>query len=180
MRYLMLCCVLLWGTAAMAQGLTQDEAERFIDSLPEATTLGQQLQDSDKAEQFSQVMSPSKDKPYAPYTRGAAFMKMETPELYRTMGKIAEKHGFDSVESWARIGDRVMAAFMAIEVEKMPEASRKTAENMTPEMLDSMPANVRARIEGAMVMLAMTKTVSGADLTLMRKLAPRMRQQLGG
>lgn len=180
MRYLMLCCLLVWGTAATAQGLTQDEAERFIDSLPEATTLGQQLQESDKAEQFSQVMTPSKDKPYAPYTRGAAFMKVQTPELYRTMQKIATKHGFDNVETWARTGDRVMAAFMAIEVEKMPEASRRTAEQMTPEMLDAMPSNVRARLEGTMAMLAMTETVSEHDLTLMRKLAPRMREKLGG
>ncbi len=180
MRYIMLCCLLLWGTTAMAENLSQDEAERFVDSLPEATTVGQQIQESDKAERFSVVMTPMEGQPYAPYTRGAVFMKMETPDLYRTMERIADKHGFDSVETWANVGDRVMAAFMAIEVEKMPEDTRKMAENMTPEMLNALPVNVRARIQGTIAMLEMTKKVSAEDLALMRELAPRMRQQMGG
>ncbi len=77
---------------------------------------------------------------------------------------IVEDSGFDSVQNWASVGDKVSAAMMAIEMRKQP----MDMSQMTPEMIAMMPENMRAQIEGAMRLIKATENVPEEDITLVQ------------
>src|SRR5690606_14835829 len=96
---------------------------------------------------------PQSGEPLQPYTRSLEYLRDEQGEAYEAMGDIVEEHGFESLEQWAGIGDRVMVAWLALQMEGNEVGA------ITPEMLDQVPPQMRPQIER---MLAMMEAVSNA------------------
>lgn len=80
------------------------------------------------------------------------------------ISEMAEDAGFDSIEEWASIGDRVSAAMMAIEMEKEPVDMSQ----MTPEMMAMVPESMRQQMEGAMRMIKAVKNVPATDIAIVK------------
>ncbi|GER07492.1 hypothetical protein GCM10007972_21220 [Iodidimonas muriae] len=185
MRYVMMFVMLVaigtggWGHTARAQDLNTDMVERFIESLPGIIALGQNLQESGQAAGFQDALRPTPESGFTPYSRGAAWLENNSPENFNAMMELVESNGFSDVQSWARTGDQVMAAFMATEIETMSPESRRMAEQVSPEMLAQMPHGVREQIEGMRVVLDAVKQVPQAHIDIVRPLIPLLKEKIG-
>ncbi|WP_281301341.1 MULTISPECIES: hypothetical protein [unclassified Iodidimonas] len=178
MGFALLFC--LFAMPLAAQDLDKSSAARFIESLPEVILLGEDLQESGLAEGFQNALKPSVEHGFSPYQRGTDWMKTAAPESYQKMKDVAADHGFSDVDEWARVGDQVMGAFMAMEMQNIPDESRAMAEQMTPDMLAQMPQAVREQIEGMKIMLAAIKDVPEQNIETVRPLVPDLKAVLGG
>ncbi len=149
---LALTLALLLPLVATADSLTDERVRAFINTLQDAETLeedldelNQDLPDADHGSEmpdFSSIFSDSVD-------------KMRGHDTYDRMEAIVEDHGFDSMEAWGATGDRVFQAWMAIEVENQhPEMAREMAGvmdeiNNNPSLSEAQKEQMRTMMGGA-------------------------------
>lgn len=147
---------------AAAQNLTENEARRFVDSLPAVTEFGNSMDESLQKGAFDEEMRPAPGEPFEPYSRGIAFLKSEDQGIYNELGDIVSDHGFSSPEVWASAGDKLFMAYMASQMKNsdMPQ-------NMTPEMIDRMPKSMQEQMKGIMAMMEQAKNVPPEDIAAM-------------
>ncbi|MBP6018920.1 MAG: hypothetical protein KA735_05465 [Burkholderiaceae bacterium] len=86
--------------AANAQPLTPQQVERFIASMPETAALGDKHDDNKR-----RTIDPAQ-----PLTSSLKLMDKQSP-AYADLAQLASRHGFSSVEQWANVGDRTIAAY---------------------------------------------------------------------
>ena len=61
------------------------------------------------------------------------------PPTYRKFSAIVERYGFESLEEWEQVGNRISAAYMAINMEGLPAFDTSAMESYMPSMED-LPA----------------------------------------
>ncbi len=173
----LVCFCLLWVLPAHAADLSRAEVEGFIEAFEEIRVEAEAYED--EAEEYRRES-------------GRTFTSFsDAVEIMRAVGfdeidDIAEDHGFADGADWGRVGDRVMAAYMAIQMgdagggqdmaETMAQMRQMLEED--PNMTEEQKAALLAQMEDAMAqaeaaMAGMPET-SQADRDLVREYVPQL------
>ncbi|NYT63268.1 hypothetical protein H0A66_13180 [Alcaligenaceae bacterium] len=92
------------GTA-VAGPLTEQQVERYLNSMPQAQVLSQKHDDGKR-----KPIDPQR-----PLSSALELMNKQGP-AYNDLGKLAAEYGFSSTEEWANVGDRVMNGYLFLKL----------------------------------------------------------------
>lgn len=99
-------CLFLFGQSvgtALATPLTEQQVERYLNSMPQAQALSAKHDDG-KRKKIDRTR---------PLASGLDLMKKTGP-AYEDLSNLAKTHGFSSAEEWADVGDRVMNGYVVL------------------------------------------------------------------
>ncbi len=99
-------CLFLFGQSvgtAVATPLTEQQVERYLNSMQEAQALSAKHDDG-KRKKIDHTR---------PLASGVELMKKKGP-AYDDLSKLAKAHDFSSPEEWADVGDRVMNGYIVL------------------------------------------------------------------
>ena len=147
-------CAALSTGSAMAASFTSDEAIKFADCLAPLAEFSQSHGDAISTDEIEMV----KDGKIAVYSAHMAEIEASHPNLFKEMNGITKSCGFEGAEEFANVGNQVIAAHIARDMEPLPAE----IEMMTPEMLAQLPAKVRSGIEMAKIL----ENVPAEDMAL--------------
>ncbi len=150
------------GAFAGDQPLTEDQAQRFVKTLPVLESFGKELEAEGKMEEFRISTEPMVDKEFKPYSSAITVLKEEHPADHARLGAKLKPHGF-SADEWAGVGDRVIIAWMALKMEQEDPGAMAQMEAMDQSMIEMMPENMKAQIQRALVMVETVKSASPED-----------------
>lgn len=157
--------LLLIVTGAIASDdkpLTEDQVKRFVATLPALDALGDELEAEGKTEDLVIETQPKAGAPFRPYSDAVAALKEKHPADHTRLTQAVKPHGF-SAEEWGRVGDRVMIAWLALEMEEEDPRSMAMMEGMDKSMLDMAPPEMKAQLEATFAMLDTVKNAPEAD-----------------
>lgn len=157
---------------AQAENLSDSTIRAFIATMQDAQVLQEKYEGTEGwPEPTSEDMDSMPD-----MTRlfSSGVEKMVGTPAYNKFESVVEKRGFDSLEGWASVGDRVFGAMMAIEMKgEDPGAGEEMAEAMAeiendPNMSAEQKAQMRAMMGAAMGITQMANDVPSADIEAVR------------
>lgn len=145
------------SAAESSTPLTQENIQRFLQSMPDVQKLGEKFSDDEKGDPLAAMATrdqmtmqggafgmapPSKEqleRAVAPLTSSLSSMRVHSG--YDEMVAAVKRHGFNSVEEWATIGDRSIRAYAALQMEtEAPELKAQMAEMKASLEKSGMPA----------------------------------------
>ncbi|WP_417568286.1 hypothetical protein [Marinobacter sp.] len=133
---------------AHASDLRSSTIESFLASLQDMQSIFDDSEASEPDEEFT-----GSDDWNIDFTRMYSGMVDELsnhPPTQRKVGAVAERHGFESLEQWGRIGDRIFTAYMAIHAEGQPAVDTGAMENYMA-LMENLPEaekqNIRKMME---------------------------------
>ena len=156
----LLIAAALMAAPGLAADLTEDAARRFVASLDAIEPLSAELEAASDEVPFDPF--PKKGEPFAPYTQGLATMKEKLPDIHKRLSAAVKTHGF-SASDWAATGDKVMLAYMGLELDKQGPEAMAQFKAMDEAMLDQMPPQMRERIERVFAMVEAAADAPDAD-----------------
>ena len=147
--------------AAYAEtALTAARIEKFLDSVTDVDSFGEELKAAGHEDIVSSNMKVHENGKFSPYQMSIDALKKDRVADYKKLGAIVKKHGFKSQEDWASAGDGVMLTYSALKAGgNMPDYEEMTAQ-MTPETMAMMPPEAKAQMEAAMVMMKTLSSVT--------------------
>lgn len=148
--------------AADVKPLTEDEAKRFVATLPAVDELGSELREDGKIEALNARSRPKAGEEFKPYSGAVAGLKEKHPAEHGRLAAIVGKHGF-STDAWGAVGDRVMVAYLAERMERENPGAMKQMEAMDASMIDMMPAHVKEQMAAAMALMDSVKNAPAED-----------------
>lgn len=170
--------LVMYGIAAPATGwaLSQDEAENFIQAMPKVQELGDAMETEGKNVTLRAQMKPQPGKPFHPYTSAVAALSEHYPDDYDALEDVIEEYDFDSPEEWAEVGDAVMKAYVAINMEGTPAPVDMA--NMNPEMMAMLPPAAKAQMQQASAMMKTMRNAPEEDKAIIRPLIGALEQNM--
>ncbi|MCK0162514.1 hypothetical protein [Marinobacter sp. S6332] len=173
-RWSLALVVSLMAFAAQAKDLSDSTIQAFIASLNDAQELQDKYEDTEGwPDPESEDMASMPDMTRL-FSNGVE--QMEGTPAYDEFEAVVEKRGFDNLESWASVGDRVFAAMMAINMKKEgadsgagQEMAKAMAEiENNPNMSEQQKAQMRAMMGAALSITKMADDVPAADIEAIR------------
>lgn len=155
---LVLAC-LLAAPKAVAQGLTESTVRAFLDSLEATEPV--LLEYEDELDEFEDESDTSDFS--AIFSSGLE--QMQNHPMYNDIENVIKRHGFSSVEQWARTGDQVFQAWFALEMEEQGPAAQQEMQRAlaeidnNPHMTEDQKAQMRAMMGTAMNTMSAAKDV---------------------
>ena len=165
--------IFLFGAPAFAEKvepLTEDQAKRFVETLPALDAMGKELEESGRFEALNARTKPEAGKPFKPYSNAVVALKEEYPAEHARLGTLVGKHGFKA-EEWGAIGDRVMVAYFAERMERENPGAMKQMEAMDASMLEMMPAHVQDQMGAVMSLITAVKNSPAEDRKAIKAVA---------
>ncbi len=151
------------GIAAAGDNpLTEDQAKRFVETLPALDQFGKDLEAEGKTEQMSIDTQPKAGEEFKPYSTAVAVLEKRHPADHKRLANLVKPHGFSAGE-WGDVGDRVMIAWMALKMQEEDPRTLQMMEGMDKSMLDMMPPELKAQMEAAFAMMETVKNAPEAD-----------------
>ncbi|SFR51497.1 hypothetical protein SAMN05216203_1048 [Marinobacter daqiaonensis] len=161
--------ILVMAGTAQAESLTDSKIRSFIDSLESAQALG------DEYPELEQDMADDNDMPDLTRLFSSSLAKLDrNPQIRGKLKNIVVDHGFDSLESWGRTGDRIYAALVALEMGGQAAKSAREMEQAlaevenNPNISDAQKAEMRQRMSAAMSGMEAAQNVPEADKQAVR------------
>ncbi|MEX2468195.1 MAG: hypothetical protein WD396_00430 [Pseudohongiellaceae bacterium] len=173
MRYILTLYIVFIAPLALSQPLTPEAVRGFVNSLPEVHSFTENQNSQVSQLAFEEEMMPRAGEPFAPYSRALDMMRDNHAEIYQGIEDLIGNFGFATAEEWATTGDRVIAAFIATQISS---SDMEQMEQMTPEMLNQVPAQMRPQIERMLAMMATIRETPEADIEVVRPLAGELQQ----
>lgn len=99
-RWLAFMALTMATGIAMAAGLTEEQVQNYIDSVPDTIVLGEKHQQEQKNVD-----------PLRPMGSSLELMEKDS-ESYKDLTILAKKYHFKNAEQWADVADRVMQAYI--------------------------------------------------------------------
>lgn len=138
-----LTCLLISPTA-FAQSLTEKTVRSFLDSLQAAEPVMMEHE-----EELEALADQSDDTDFsAIFSSGLEQMKGHA--MYQDLESLVKRHGFSSIEQWAKTGDQIFQAWFALEMDEQRPAAQQemqqalaeieSSPHMTPEQKEQMKA----------------------------------------
>ncbi|TYC55364.1 hypothetical protein FMN52_16955 [Marinobacter sp. BW6] len=174
----LLTLLALFSAGTQAQSLSDQTISSFIDSLKAAERLGSEFEDlGDEMDSpndgsmpdFSSMLSDS-------------LSELEGHQAYGQLEDLVQDHGFSNLEEWASTGDRIIQAWMAIEMEQQNPAARQEMnaamaeiEN-SPHMTAEQKAQMRAMMQSAMGAMETASNAPPADVEAVRPHVEALRE----
>lgn len=170
-RCLLALLLSILAFTAQAEKLTDSTIGAFIASMQEAQALQDQYEDT---EGWPDPDTDDIDSiPDMTRLFSSGVEKMKGTPAYGKFEGVVKKHGFDNLQSWASVGDRVFAAMMAIEMKGAGDGGSEMAEAMAemendPNMSPEMKAQMRAMMGAALNITKAADNVPAADIEAVR------------
>ena len=111
-----------FASAKEATTLTPEKVRALLKTLPEVSDLGEEYDAAD--DPLPQIAGGDETAPQAAAERmrsgmlSGAVPQLRAHSAWSKFQAITARHGFDSVEEWANVGDRVMAGFLQLQLAK--------------------------------------------------------------
>lgn len=171
-----LCSLVMSASSALADAnrlLDALEAKRFVDSLDPAYAFSKRMESEGKAKYTSVIKKHLTGDDYNVYTQNMIHFKETYPQEYEAFTVVIKQFGFSSCEEWASVGDAVILAYLAGQ-EDMNEIAKDMEKNMTPEVLASMPPEIKAQTEAAMTMMKVIKNIPPRNIETVKPYAQKI------
>jgi hypothetical protein len=156
------------AASALGQTVTTDQIDRFIAVVTELQDFETRYPDvaADLEVQARGDLSAmiNQDGEIAAFERMIG--RLPAGEARSEITSVAKRNGFGSLDEFATVGDDIMMAFIALQMEGQDMAAM--ANQMPAEQLAMMPPNVRAQIETALRMAEVAKSVPPASVEAVR------------
>ncbi len=166
------------AVASENKPLTDDQAKRFVDTLPALDRLGEELREEGKTDKLEIATQPKSGEEFTPYSNAVAALKTEHPADYAKLGAAVKPHGF-SADEWGHVGDRVIIAYLALEMEKQDPRSAAMMEGMDASMLDMVPPEMRDQLAATFAMMETVKNAPADDKAVVAKIKPQLDEYMG-
>ncbi|GGY61348.1 hypothetical protein [Marinobacter zhanjiangensis] len=167
-RILIMCAMvssLLAAGIAQAETLTSTRIQSFLDTRDDLAGFDDDYPGLQQAsEEIRDMTSPL----------SSAIPALEQfPEARKHLEKTVTEHGFDSVEDWANVGDRIILAQIAISMQDMSAEERAMSEEMMSadygeDMPEYMKERAREMAAGARAMRSAAEAVPPEDIEAVR------------
>jgi hypothetical protein len=173
----------LLAFSTQAKTLSDNTIRAFIDSMRDAQTLQEEYEGTDQWPDMTNEDMESMPDMSRLFSEGVE--KMKDYPAYDQFENMVEKHGFDSPEDWALVGDRVFQAMMAIEMKgKNPNMGQDMSDAMAnidnnPDMSAEQKAQMKAMMSGVMGMVKSATNASPADIKAVRPHMDALRAVMG-
>lgn len=171
-RWSLALVVSLLAFAAQAKDLSDSTIRAFIATMNDAQALQDKYGDTERWPDPEDEETTSMPDMTRLFSTGVE--QMEGTPAYAEFESVVEKRGFDSLESWASVGDRVFAAMMAIQ---MKSESSGVGQEMAgvmaeiendPNMSEQQKAQMRAMMGAALNITKIADDVPAADIEAVR------------
>ena len=164
----MLGCTLWLPLVAAAADLTSDMVGRFVASMGGMQEIAAQYEDIGESNTAfePQAMDDIAQRAMTPFSSNLS--EMQAHEGYGDLLAMIRKHGFDSAEQWAQVGDRVVRAYAALKIaSEAPDMDQQMAQamqelenaNLTPEQKQMM----QGMLQSSTVVVNAFRDVPDAD-----------------
>ena len=161
---LALFCVSL---SSMAKDLTQSNVGSFISAMDDLrNTNDPALKALNDKTQFNpkKSISVSKEGQLNVYQNA---IQQEIPNDSRTALKnLAKNNGFSSLEQWAQISDRIIAAYLQVNLDK--QGGLNKIPELTPQIRQALPPEMLAQIEQINKMAKEVGNAPAKDVALVK------------
>ena len=167
---------------ALALELTDQNVQKWINSYS-AVVEWSQTQDKKDLEFLEQKQSEQTPKFDALFSN--AIKDMKGHKIYNDFAGVLKKNGFSDTGEWAQLGDRIMAATMAVEIEKHEASSGQHRAQMKQAMdglmnNPNLSAEQKAQMQQMMGMstqvLDVADKVPAKDKEVIRRNADQIKQ----
>ena len=147
--------------AVAPDALTADDARHFAETLAPIQAFGDALEKEGK---FNVLVGGGAtiDGVFKPYSAGVAALKTMLPGELGRLAAVVKPHGF-TPEQWGAVGDRVMAAYMALRIEREQPGALAQIELLDLTGVENMPADARKQMTDYNAMMKAVKSAPEAD-----------------
>lgn len=153
--------------------LTEDQAKRFVKTLPALEALKNEMDEEGKSEHMNVATRPKAGEPFKPYSNAVAALKKDFPADHARLAKAVKPFGFTAAE-WGNVGDRVMIAHMANKMQNEDPRTMAMMENMDPSMIDMMPPEMRDQLASTFAMMETVKNAPAEDREVVAKVGDEL------
>ncbi len=161
--------LIFWSAAFAGDApLTEDQAQRFVKTLPALEALKKEMDEEGKSEHMQVATRPKAGEEFKPYSNAVAALKKDFPADHARLAKAVKPYGFSAVE-WGAIGDRVIIAHLANKMQEEDPRAMAMMENMDPSMIEMMPPEMRDQLEGTFAMMETVKNAPAEDRAVVAK-----------
>lgn len=102
-------------------------------------------------------------------------VKQFTDKEVNALEGLIKKTGFSSLQEWTKMGDKLSAAIMAIEMTKESKDMLIAAESQLPQL----PPETRKQVEGAIRMMKAAQKIPESDIATVKAIYPRLQKIMG-
>ncbi len=142
--------------------LTEDQAQRFVKTLPALNALKTEMDAEGKSEHMRIATQPQAGEKFKPYSNAVAALKEDYPADHARLSKAVKPHGF-SAQEWGAVGDRVIIAHLANKMQKEDPRTMQMMDTMDQSMIDMMPPEMRARLAATFAIMETVKNAPAHD-----------------
>lgn len=180
-----LILVIMLVPSVHAEDLSERQVEQFISTLPELRELGEEYRETEAfSEMGSDIQKAAREGEFRPMEMMVE--RLADHEMFSTFTGVISEHGFEDPGEWARTGDRVMRAMMAIQMESQDTGKMKRQIEAMMERLEkdsSLSADQRKRMkramESAMAGMQIVTEAPEADIEVVRPHRDRLQKAMG-
>ncbi len=159
--------------------LTEDMAKRFVETLPALDALSAQMEEEGVTEELQLETSPKAGEEFKPYSKSVVALKEKHPGHHARLADAVKPHGF-TTEEWGNVGDRVILAYLAIQMEEENPGAMEQMKAMDPQMLEMMPPAAKEQFAAAMAMMETVEKASPEDKEVVKKIKPELDEYMDG
>lgn len=160
-----IACAAAFALAAVpafaANPLNADDVRHFVETLAPIEAFGDSLEKEGKLNVLVGG-GATFDGAFKPYSSGVAALKKELPGEFGRLAAVVKPHGF-TPEEWGATGDRVMAAYMALRIERDEPGALAALEPVDPAELEKMPPEMRRQMQDYAAMMEAVKKAPEED-----------------
>lgn len=153
--------LLMIAPSFAAAPFNADAVKRFAQTLDPVQKFGDALEKEGKLNALVGA-GAAIDGDFRPYSSGVISLKEKFPADLARFALVLKPFGF-TPEEWALTGDRVMAAYMALRIERDQPGALAELEEMDRAEIDKMPPEMRAQMLDYIAMMKAVKNAPASD-----------------
>jgi len=144
-----------------ATPLSTEQVRHFVESLEPVQAFGDTL---DKEGKLNALVGDGAtvDGEFKPYSSGVITLKSKFPSDFSRLSAVVKTHGF-TPEEWGATGDRVMAAYMALRIERDEPAGLAALEPVDAAQIEKAPPAMRQQMLDYAAMMDAVKKAPAED-----------------
>jgi hypothetical protein len=147
--------------ALAADSLNTETVRHFVETLAPVQAFGDSLEKEGKLNVLVGG-GATVDGAFEPYSAGVTALKAQLPADFNRLEAVVKPHGF-TPELWGATGDRVMAAYMALRIERDEPGALAALEPVDPAEMQKMPPEMRKQMQDYAAMMEAVKKAPDDD-----------------
>lgn len=153
--------LLVFFAVVQAEELSPENIQKFISTLRPLRALANDAPSGKLSDTFkTNVLENGFEKGI--YSNLLRNLRTTDPELESEVKKVIKSNGFNTTEEWATIGDRVMAAYIAIALEGNADQLRQ-AMSIDPEVVKQMGPIMQRKVTQLQRVFVSSQQVPSSD-----------------